>query len=133
MKRAIVSVTNNLKSDKRVNKTAQTLKELGFDVTLVGRYFGEELKVKSQQGNGKPETEFNIKRFRLIFNKGPLFYSEYNIRLFFYLIFHKSDLLIANDLDTLPANYLAQRVKRNGHGEPGLIYDCHEYFTGVPE
>ncbi len=36
--------------------------------------------------------------------------------------------MISNDLDTLPANYIASRIR----GVP-LIYDSHELFTQVPE
>jgi len=64
----------------------------------------------------------------LWFEKGPLFYANYNIRLFFYLLVHRSDLLLANDLDTLAANRMIKSLK----GIP-LVYDSHEYFTGVPE
>ena len=40
----------------------------------------------------------------------------------------RCDALFANDLDTLPANYLASKLKRIP-----LSYDSHEYYTGVPE
>ena len=120
MKTAIVSVTNDLSTDKRVNKTAAVLVKLGFDVTLIGR--------KLHNGNGSNHKPFKTKLFKLAFNKGPLFYTEYNIRLFFYLLFHKSDLLVSNDLDTLLSNYYVHKIKHNN-----LVYDSHEYFTGVPE
>jgi len=57
-----------------------------------------------------------------------LFYAEYNIRLFLFLLFTKQDAFLACDLDTLAASYLASLIR----GIP-LIYDSHEYFTEVPE
>ncbi len=44
------------------------------------------------------------------------------------MLFAKADVLLANDLDTLPANFLASKIKSQT-----LVYDSHEYFTGVPE
>jgi len=44
------------------------------------------------------------------------------------LLFRKFDLLVSNDLDTLPACYLAAILKRRP-----VVYDSHEYFTGLPE
>lgn len=64
----------------------------------------------------------------MLFRKGPLFYAFFNIRLWIYLMFKRKDLLWANDLDTLPANFLVSRLT----GCP-LVYDMHEYFTQVPE
>jgi glycosyltransferase involved in cell wall biosynthesis len=64
----------------------------------------------------------------LFFEQGPLFYAEYNFRLFFYLIFHPADVLVANDLDTLLANFLASKITGSK-----LVHDSHEYYTGVPE
>jgi glycosyltransferase involved in cell wall biosynthesis len=63
-----------------------------------------------------------------VFNRNVFFYAEYNIRLFFYLLFQKTDLIISNDLDTLPACRLAAMLKRKP-----LVYDSHELFTEVPE
>jgi glycosyltransferase involved in cell wall biosynthesis len=64
----------------------------------------------------------------MIFKRGFLFYKCYNIRLLFYLVFHRCDLLVSNDLDTLLPNYIASKIKK-----VPLVYDSHEYFTGVPE
>ena len=43
-------------------------------------------------------------------------------------MFHRCDILLANDLDTLLPNYLISKLKN-----VPLAYDNHEYFTGVPE
>lgn len=121
MKRVIVSVSNDLVTDNRVRRTCTVFSELGFEVLLVGR-----LRKKSL-----PLEYHNIKthRFRLIFDKGALFYAELNIRLFLFLVFKKVDVLYSNDLDTLSANFFATWFKPKSR----LIYDTHELFTEVPE
>ena len=120
MIKVYISVTNDIITDQRVNKTALSLLKLRADIVIIGRRTD-----KSIQLSAKP---YKQKRFRLLFNKGPLFYAEYNIRLFIFLFFRKLDLLIANDLDTLLANYLVAKIRRKK-----LVYDSHEYFTEVPE
>ena len=74
------------------------------------------------------DRPYRTHRFSMFFQKGFLFYAEYQLRLFFRLLFEKADVYIANDLDTLLANYLASRIRRRH-----LIYDSHELFTEVPE
>ena len=121
MKRVIVSVSNDLVTDNRVRRTCTVFSELGFEVLLVGRLRKKSLPLEYQ----------NIKthRFRLIFDKGALFYAELNIRLFLFLVFKKVDVLYSNDLDTLSANFFATWFKPKSR----LIYDTHELFTEVPE
>jgi glycosyltransferase involved in cell wall biosynthesis len=114
------SVTNCICNDQRVLKMAEVVSQLNCTVTITGRKSGHECI--------KTVLPFKIKRFRMIFNKGFLFYMFLNARLFFYLLFQRFDLLVANDLDTLLPNFLVSKIK----GLP-LVYDSHEYFTGVPE
>lgn len=120
MKKAIVSVINDLATDQRVHKTCMVLHQLGFDVLLVGRELKGSLPVN--------DRVYKTQRMNLIFTKGALFYLEFQMRLFLFLLFKKSDLYVANDLDTLLPNYILSKFKRTK-----LVYDSHEYFCYVPE
>jgi glycosyltransferase involved in cell wall biosynthesis len=119
-KRIIVSVTNDLYTDQRVHKVCQFLYENNYNVLLVGRKRRNSLELSPR--------DYKTKRMRLIFEKGALFYAFFNLRLFFFLLFRKSDVLLSNDLDTLLANYLVSKIKGKR-----LVYDTHELFTEVPE
>lgn len=118
--KVIVAVTNDVVTDQRAHKICNTLEELNFEVTLVGRNKKNSLPL--------PSRSYITKRWQLLFNKGPLFYANYNIRLFFYLLFNQYTLIWSNDLDSLPACYLVAKWKRKP-----LIFDSHEYFTELPE
>ncbi|MFO8020956.1 MAG: glycosyltransferase [Perlabentimonas sp.] len=120
MRRVVLLVTNDIIADQRLHRTALTLFDAGYIVTAVGRRLKFTPKIID-----KP---YGVKLFRLPFKKGPLFYALYNIYAFIYLIFHKYNLVQANDLDTLLAARLASFVKRKP-----VVYDSHELFTEVPE
>ncbi len=119
-KRIIIAVTNDLVADQRVHRTARTLVRNGAFVLVVGRRLPG-----SQAIRGRP---YPVRRMRLIFRRGPLFYACFNLRLLIFLLFRKADLLVSNDLDTLMACFLVSRFKGRA-----LVYDSHEYFTEVPE
>ena len=121
IKTAIVTVSNDLATDNRVNRTCNVLKESGYTVVLVGRKRKNSIPLKSQN--------HQCVRLNLLFDKGPFFYAELNVRLFFFLLFSPVDLILSNDLDTLPAAFLAHKLKR----KTKIVYDSHELFTEAPE
>jgi glycosyltransferase involved in cell wall biosynthesis len=114
------SVTNCICNDQRVLRICKVAGNMGLDVTIIGRRKGDCCS--------NDNVPFRTKRFRMVFKRGFLFYKFFNIRLLFYLIFHRSDILVANDLDTLLPNFIVSRLRKIP-----LVFDSHEYFTGVPE
>lgn len=120
MARICVIVSNDLVTDQRVSKTCSSLSSWGHHIQLWGRH----QKVESPLA-ARP---YPCYRMRMLFHRGPLFYAEFNLRLFFVLLFGSYDIIYANDLDTLFPAVLVSKIRRKK-----LIYDSHEYFTGVPE
>ena len=92
---------------------------MGYDIYVIGRELPQSIPLK---------RVYKTNRMKLFFNKGFLFYAEYNIRLFCKLLFLKKDILLANDVDTLLPNYLISRLFRKK-----LIFDSHELFSEIPE
>ena len=119
VKRITVSVTNDLVTDHRVHKVCTSLKNAGYEVTLIGRKLRKSPEVN---------REYKVRRMRLVFNRSFFFYAEYNIRLFFYLLFSRTDILLSNDTDTLVSNFLASKIRCKP-----LVFDAHEMFPEVPE
>ncbi len=120
MKRIICTVTNDLSYDQRMTRSCSSLAKAGFQVHLLGR-----LRRYSQPLTHQP---FEQQRLRCWFEKGKFFYLEYNIRLFFYLLFAKFDLVCAVDLDTILPGLIVSKIRRKP-----CVYDAHEYFTETPE
>ncbi|MBO7432156.1 MAG: glycosyltransferase [Salinivirgaceae bacterium] len=119
MKRIMIAVTTDLNTDQRVLRIAGTLSDNGFDVMLFGR----------ENPSSKPlNVKFQAVRCKLLASKGMMMYLLFNWRLFWYLMFHKFDLVLANDLDSLVGASLASILKHKP-----LVYDSHEYFTELPE
>jgi glycosyltransferase involved in cell wall biosynthesis len=118
--KALVLVSNDIATDRRVERSCSALMECGYDVLLAGRVLPESMPVD--------DRPYEVRRLKLLFRKQVWFYAELNIRFFLLAMAEKYDLIFANDLDTLPAAWLSATIRRKK-----LIYDSHEYFTGVPE
>ncbi len=115
-KKIIVSVISDVVTDQRVQKECNTLYKTGYDVLVIGR--------KSENKFLLNTFPYKVIRFRNLFKRGPLMYLLFNFQLFWYLLFKKSNILWANDLDTLLPNFIISKLKGSK-----LIYDSHEYFT----
>ncbi|MFC5271600.1 glycosyltransferase [Adhaeribacter terreus] len=120
MKKIIFAVTTDLNYDQRMQRICNSLAGNGYEVLLVGREWPVSKPLQTQR--------YAQHRLKCIFSKGKFFYLEYNLRLFFYLLFQKADAYGAADLDAaLPVCFKAQLS-----GKP-FIFDAHEYFPEVPE
>lgn len=113
-------VTNDLHQDQRMNRICHALQSNGYEVTLIGR---------KRKSSGKLDSKsFGRTRLHCFFEKGILFYAEYNIRLFFHLMTHSYDVINANDLDTILPAIIVGRLRGKK-----VVYDAHEYFTEQEE
>ncbi len=120
MKKIYFTVTNDLTFDQRMQRICTSLAENGYDITLVGYTKRTSLPLSNKK--------FKQKRIHCWFLKGKSFYTEYNIRLFLYLLFKKMDAICAIDLDTIVPCLHISRLKRIPR-----VYDAHELFTGLKE
>jgi len=120
LKKIYFAVTNDLSYDQRMKRICTSLAENGFDITLVGRKLSRSLPLKKEK--------YSERRIHCWFNKGKLFYIEYNTRLFCFLLFKKMDAICAIDLDTIYPCLAISKLKNIPR-----IYDAHELFTELKE
>lgn len=120
MKRILFSVTNDLCTDQRMARICGSLARQGFRVQLIGS--------RGRHPRPLPTAAYAQVRLFTLFRKGKLFYLEYNLRLFFYLLRQKADILVAIDLDTIVPVYHAAKWKGAAR-----VYDAHELFTEMKE
>jgi glycosyltransferase involved in cell wall biosynthesis len=120
MKNLVFTVINDLNYDQRMIRICRSLQAAGYKVTLVGRHFagGQALRAQS----------FQQRRLKCVFRKGIISYAEFNLRLFFWLLFRKMDCVCAIDLDTILPCYIVSRLRNVKR-----VYDAHELFCEMQE
>ena len=101
-------------------RIAGSLQQAGYDVLLVGKNVKGSLPLLP--------APYRQKRIRCLLSRGKLYYFEFNIKLFFYLLFRPIDCICAVDLDTIMTSYWISRIKGCRR-----VYDAHEYFSQMKE
>lgn len=103
-----------------MQRICTALAEVGYDVLLVGREMPHSVDLENRP--------YRQKRLNLLFKKSFLFYSEYNIRIFFLLLFSSFDIVCSIDLDSILPGFLVSRLKSKV-----FVHDAHELFSEMPE
>lgn len=119
MKRIIILATSDFATDQRVLKVAAVFIQNNFEVILLGRRRTDSIDVK---------LPFKSYLMRMIFNKSALFYAEFNIRIFLFLLFSKYTHILANDTDTILGGFFAAKIRSKT-----IVFDAHELYPEVPE
>jgi glycosyltransferase involved in cell wall biosynthesis len=119
-KKIVFTVTTDLSYDQRMQRICTSMAAYGFDVELVGRLRSKSIPLD--------ELSYTQTRIACKFEKGILFYLEFNIRLFLFLLKHEADIVSAVDVDTLLACTLVAKMRNKT-----LVFDAHEYYTESPE
>jgi len=120
MKKLYCCVTNDLNFDQRMMRICNSLQSNGYEVSLIGR--------KNKNSLTPTSKNYQQHQIPVFFEKGKLMYIEYNLKLFFYLLFQKIDIIIAIDLDTIVPSYYISKLKNIPR-----VYDAHELFSELKE
>ena len=115
-----LTVTNDLTYDQRMARVCGSLAAAGYNVVLVGRKMPGSRPLK--------DTFYKQQRLHCWFQKGKMFYIEYNIRLFFFLLIKKMDVVCAVDLDSILPCLFVSKIKKIQR-----VYDAHELFCEMKE
>lgn len=120
MRPLLFAVTTDLNYDQRMQRICGSLAAHGYAVLLIGREWPHSQPLSSRT--------YKQHRLQCVFKKGKLFYLEYNLKLFLYLLRQRAAVWCAIDLDTALPMWLRAKLSR----QP-FVYDAHELFTEVPE
>lgn len=125
MQSIVFTVTNEICYDQRMQRICSTLAANGYTVTIIG--------VKRSKNQALPIPPLYGKSYQqrwitCYFRRCPLFYIEFNIRLFIVLSWLSYDYACAIDLDTVLPVLAATAIRRKKR-----VYDAHEFFTEMKE
>lgn len=115
-----LTITNDPLTDRRMIRICNSLARFGAEVHLIG--------VQRVNIESKIPQFYKTVRIKPLFKKGFLFYLEFNIRIVTMLIFKRFDIISSVDTDTIFGCKMIS-ILRNRK----LVFDAHEYFTGLPE
>lgn len=118
-RKIVMAVTNDLVTDRRVDRHCRELTAAGYEVLLIGRLLPHSKEV---------ERPYRTERMALRHLRGPKFYAEFNQRVARRIVEENPDLVWANDSDTLPGCWWAAHRLRCR-----LVMDAHELFPELPE
>jgi glycosyltransferase involved in cell wall biosynthesis len=122
----VLTVTNDLSYDQRMQRIAGSLAAAGYKVMLVGRELPNSVPLR--------QKNFGQIRLKCRHSAGKLFYAEYNWRLYRFLVKYTAGktgtnmALCAIDLDTILPVLAVSKQRRLLR-----VYDAHELFTELIE
>ncbi|HPH36400.1 MAG TPA: hypothetical protein PL108_01990, partial [Sediminibacterium sp.] len=98
MQSIVFTVTNDISYDQRMHRICSSLAAHGYQVRIIGvnRVGSIPLPIPPLYG-----TSYQQQRLNCVFQKGPLFYLEFNIKLLIVLCSLSYDIVCAIDLDTI--------------------------------
>ncbi len=120
-----IVTTSNLAYDHRMQRCINAFLESEYNITCYSRNFNKNDNYTPTQITNQFFKQIKIST---LFKSSWLFYAEYNLRIFFKLLFTQQDLIYSVDSDTLLASTVVKLIKNKK-----LIYDAHEYFEQSPE
>jgi len=125
MQSIVFTVTNDISYDQRMHRICSSLAAKGYQVRIIGvnRPGSIPLPIPPLY-----QATYHQQRLNCIFQKGPLFYIEFNIKLCIILCSLSYDIACAIDLDTILPVWLATKLRNKKR-----VYDAHEYFTEMKE
>jgi glycosyltransferase involved in cell wall biosynthesis len=120
LRNIVFAVTTDLSYDQRMLRVCRSLAAAGFGVTLIGRLLPSSIPLSTEP--------YRQHRMKCIFNRGKLFYLEFQCRLLLRLLRERMDVVCAVDLDTALPCYVVSRLRRKPR-----VMDAHELFSEMKE